>query len=224
MALSWNREHRHVLASGSGDNTVKVCFMSYAVRKFVTALFLVTLLGNSSSWGSVFCVCATPRHRHSRASETSISRLFLTSVPEWRTLRLVAPFFFSPNALPICLLPTPEGLGRDDAAVLGYADAPLGQGAGGVLASRGGYGNGHRRVSFWRHCMLTTAVAAAPALLTLEGAHRTNTNIQTRKEKSSPRRSISTKFPPAGSLSRGVFRNRTKYFRGHVWPTIVFLK
>ncbi|CAN0480836.1 unnamed protein product, partial [Ectocarpus sp. 8 AP-2014] len=24
LALSWNREHRHVLASGSGDNTVKV--------------------------------------------------------------------------------------------------------------------------------------------------------------------------------------------------------
>ncbi|CAN0554022.1 unnamed protein product, partial [Ectocarpus sp. 12 AP-2014] len=24
LALNWNREHRHVLASGSGDNTVKV--------------------------------------------------------------------------------------------------------------------------------------------------------------------------------------------------------
>ena len=24
LSLSWNREHRHVLASGSGDNTVKV--------------------------------------------------------------------------------------------------------------------------------------------------------------------------------------------------------
>lgn len=32
LALSWNREHRHVLASGSGDNTVKVYSFFFCFR------------------------------------------------------------------------------------------------------------------------------------------------------------------------------------------------
>ena len=59
LSLSWNREHRHVLASGSGDNTVKVTIVHTPVsrgRSERSPIHDLGILSGSCTYGSLMCL------------------------------------------------------------------------------------------------------------------------------------------------------------------------
>lgn len=159
LTLSWNREHRHVLASGSGDNTVKVVRLN-VLRRFYTDRLCYFLHKKRCSKRA--SPADEPKHDIVRRTcsrsrwvilhvQHACSSLFTVSVVYCATACFCGVLFyvlcFLLSGTSVRLRSSTRGVGRNDAAVLCHADAPRGQGAGGGLAPCRSHRHGHCRVS-----------------------------------------------------------------------------